>query len=110
MCNYQYYFLLNPDIHHRITYLYSTFQQNRVSKSVKIVHTSLFAQYRKLHKFAATNSNLKKSMILNMYHQKTFMYINFQQNQIKTQVITVLTSLFAKNCKLHKFPTTYNNF
>ena len=26
------------------------------------------------------------------------MYINFQQNRVKTQVMTVLTSLFAKNC------------
>ena len=38
------------------------------------------------------------------------MYINFQQNRVKTQVMTVLTSLFAKNHKLHKFATTNNNF
>ena len=38
------------------------------------------------------------------------MYINFQQNGVKTQVVTVLTSLFAKKCKLHKFATTNNNF
>ena len=38
------------------------------------------------------------------------MYINFQQNRVKTQVMTVLTSLFAKNRKLHKFATTNNNF
>ena len=38
------------------------------------------------------------------------MYINFQQNQVKTQVITVLTSIFAKNRKLHKFATTNNIF
>ena len=34
------------------------------------------------------------------------MYINFQQNWVKTQVVTVLTSLFAKNRKLHTFATT----
>ena len=28
------------------------------------------------------------------------MYINFQENRAKTQVMTVLTSLFAKNRKL----------
>ena len=33
------------------------------------------------------------------------MYINFQQNRVKTQVITVLTSIFAKNRKFHKFAT-----
>ena len=34
---------LLSDMHHRITYLYINFQQNRVSRSVKTVHTSLFA-------------------------------------------------------------------
>ena len=38
------------------------------------------------------------------------MYINFQQNWVKTQVITVLTSISPKNRKLHKFVTTSNNF
>ena len=38
------------------------------------------------------------------------MCINFQQNRVETQVVTVLTSLFAKNCKLHKFATTNNIF
>ena len=31
-----------------------------------------------------------------MHDHKTDMYINFQQNQVKTQVMTVHTSLFAK--------------
>ena len=34
---------LFSDMHHRITYLYINFQQNWVSRSVKTVHTSLFA-------------------------------------------------------------------
>ena len=38
------------------------------------------------------------------------MYINFQQNRVSRSVITVRTNLFAKNCKLHKFETTINNF
>ena len=38
------------------------------------------------------------------------MYINFQQNQVKTQVMTVRRSLFAKTRKLHKFATTHNKF
>ena len=45
-----------------------------------------------------------------MHHHKTYMYINFQQNQVKTQVMTVYSSLFPKNRKLHKFATTNNNF
>ena len=38
------------------------------------------------------------------------MYINFQQNWDKTQVMTVLTILLAKKRKLHKFAATNNNF
>ena len=37
---------------HRKTYMYISFPQNRVSRSVKTVHTSLFAKICKLHKFA----------------------------------------------------------
>ena len=33
------------DMHHRITYMYINFQQNQVCRSVKTVHTNLFAQY-----------------------------------------------------------------
>ena len=32
------------DMHHRKTYMYINFQQNRVSKLVKTVHTNLFAK------------------------------------------------------------------
>ena len=92
--------------------MYIEFQQNRVCKSVKTVHTNLFAQYCKLHKFATTNSNFEKkqTILLDLHHHKMYMYINFQQIQVKTQVMTVHTSLFAKNRKLHKFATTDNNF
>ena len=39
------------------------------------------------------------------------MYINFQQNQIKTQVMIVHAHKFiCKNRKLHKLATTNNNF
>ena len=73
--------------------MYIDFQQNRVCRSVKTVHTNLFAQYRKLHKFATTNSNFeKKKILLYIHHHKTYMYINLQQNQVKTQVMTVHTS------------------
>ena len=47
-------------------------------------------------------------IILDMHHHKTYMYINFQHNWVKTQVVTVLTSLFAKNRKLHTFATINN--
>ena len=37
--------------------MYVNFQQTRVSRSVKTVHINKFANNRKLHKFATTNSN-----------------------------------------------------
>ena len=40
--------------------MYIDFQQNQVCRPVKTLRTNLFAQYRKLHKFATTNSNFKK--------------------------------------------------
>ena len=69
--------------------MYIDFQQNRVCRSVKTVHTNIFAKNCKLHKFATTNSNFEKSILLDMHHYKTYMDINFQQNQVKTQVMTV---------------------
>ena len=39
---------------------------------------------------------LKESIFLDMHHHKTYMYIIFQENRVKTQVMTVLTSLLAK--------------
>ena len=47
------------DIYYCTTYKYINFQQNRVSRSVKIVHTNVFAKNHKLHKFAITNSEFK---------------------------------------------------
>ena len=67
-------------IHHGIMYMYINFQQNRVSKSVKTVHINLFAKNRKSPKFATTNSNFEKSIISDVRHRKTYMYIIFQQD------------------------------
>ena len=48
-------------MHHRKTYMYINFQQNRVSRLVKTVYTNLFAKICKLHKFATCNQNFEKS-------------------------------------------------
>ena len=42
------------------TFPYINLYQTRVSKSVKTVHTNLFANNGKLYKFAITNSNFEK--------------------------------------------------
>ena len=51
---------------------------------------------------------LKKLTLSDMHHRKTYMHINFQQNQVSTSVKTMHTNLFARNCKLHKFATSVN--
>ena len=38
-------------MHHRKTYMYNNFQQNRVSRPVKTVHTNLFAKICKMTPF-----------------------------------------------------------
>ena len=79
-------------MHLHKAYMYIDFQQNRVSRSVKTVHSNLFTQYRKLHKFATTNSNFEKiTILLDIHHHKTYMYINFHQNKVITQGMTVPT-------------------
>ena len=77
--------------------MYIDFQQNRVCRLVKTVHTNLFAQYRKLHKFATTNRNFeKKTLLLDIHHHITYMYINFHENGANRSAITVHTNVFAK--------------
>ena len=51
----------------------------------------------------------KKTILLDMLHHKTDMYINFEQNRVNRSVITEHTNVFAKNCKLHTFATTNSN-
>ena len=38
------------------------------------------------------------------------MYINFQQKRVSRSVKTMLSNIFTKNCKLHKFATTNSSF
>ena len=149
-------------MHCRKMYMHINFQQNQVRRSVKTVHTNVFAKNcklhklattnsnfengffetcgivkstrisifiklglvdqskpctqinsqknRKLHKFATTNSFFFKLTLSDMHHRKTYMYIIFQQNRVCRSVKTLHTNLFAKNCKLHKFATTNDNF
>ena len=77
--------------------MYIIFQQNRVSSIVKTVHTNIFANNRRLHKFATTNSNFKKNDFLDLHHRETYLYINFLQNRVSRSVKTVHTNLFTKN-------------
>ena len=83
-------------MHHRITDMYFNFQQKWVSRSVKTVRRNIFGKICKLHKFATIPIViLKKSILLDMHHHKTYMYNNFQQNLVCRSVKTVHTNLFA---------------
>ena len=81
-------------------YMYISFQQTRVSKSVQTVHTNIFANNRKLHKFATTNSNLKKMMISDMHHRITHMYIDFQQIELVDQSKDVHTNFLQRKMQV----------
>ena len=59
-------------------FLYINFLQNRVSRSVKTLHTNLFAQIAQVHKFATTNSNFEKNQVfLDMHHHKNIHVYQF---------------------------------
>ena len=53
-----------------------------------------------LHKFAITNTISVKSIISDMHHRTTYMYINFQQNWVSRSVKTVRTNTFAKKLQV----------
>ena len=92
-------------MHHRTTYMHSNFQQNRVSRSVKTVHTNLLAKQRKLHKFATCNSSLEKSRLLDMHYPISDLQANFEINRSVRYQVT------AKRNYLHRQTekTTKNN-
>ena len=53
--------MIISEMHHRVTYMYVNFQQHRVSRSIKIVHTNLFANKRKLHKICNLQFEFRES-------------------------------------------------
>ena len=85
--------------------------KNWVSRSVQTVHTNSFVNN-------LINLQLpililkKKSIISDIHHHVTYMYIHFQQIRVSGSVKTVLTltNIFANNRKMHKFATTNSNF
>ena len=76
------------DMHHRVTYMYINFQQNQVSRTVKIVHTNLFANNRNLHKFATCNLIFEKLLLSDMNHSISHISANFKINRLSRSVRT----------------------
>ena len=52
--------------------MYINFQQNHVIRSVKTVHTNIFANNRKLHIIATTNSNFVKKKHVDFSHESSY--------------------------------------
>ena len=48
------------DMHHRTTYMHSNFQQNRVSRSVKTVHTNLFEKKLQIAQICSLQLEFRK--------------------------------------------------
>ena len=80
--------------------MYINFQQIRVSRSVKTVHTNILANSRQLPIV------IKKELIRpisDLHHRTMYMDINFQQIRVIRSVKTVHANIFANNRKLQKF-------
>ena len=80
----------------RKTYMYIHFQQNWICRSVKPCTQSYLHNVASCIDLQLPIIIWKKLIILDMQHHKTYMCINFQQNRVETQVVTVRTSLFTK--------------
>ena len=64
------------DMRHRKTHNCFNFQQNWVSKSVKTVHTNVFAKIISCIDLQIPTVFSKKSIISDKHHRITYMYIN----------------------------------
>ena len=85
------------DMHHHKTHQYINFQRNLVGRSIKTVRTNLFTKkIASCINLQPQKVNLKKSIMSDIYHCITYMYINFQPNRVSRSVKTVHTNIFAK--------------
>ena len=83
--------------------MYINFQQNLASRSIKTVHSNLFAKkIESCIKLQLQIVILKKSIMSDMHHVLTYIYVNFQPSRVSRSVQTVHTNLFVKNRRLHK--------
>ena len=67
-----------------------------VARSVKTVHTNVFANNRKLHKFATCNTYLKKLLLSDTNHPISHIYANFKINRLCRSVRTASQRYFYR--------------
>ena len=89
-------------MHHHVTYIYINFQQNRTSRSVKTVHTNLFANNRKLHKFVTCNSNFETKLFSDIHNPNVNIKAEFENNRPSRYHVTEFQIYF------HRRRTTQN--
>ena len=70
------------------------FQQVRVSRSVKTMHTNIFANNRKLHKLATCNTNFEKSLLSDMKHLISHNLADFKINRLYRSLRTAFQIYF----------------
>ena len=87
--------------HYRITYIDISFQQTRVSRSVKTGTQFFLVINCKLHKFATANSNFEKNLLF-----QTCIIVKRTCKSVKS----VHTKIFCKYRKLHKFAMCNEKF
>ena len=75
--------------------MYINFQQNRVDRSVIIVHTNLYAKNCKLHKFTTCNTNFEKSRLSDMHYPLTDIQANFEINRHMRYQITAKKEIIS---------------
>ena len=89
------------DMHHHITYMNFNLQQFCVSidksKPYSQIYLQIIARCTNLQLLIVV---MKKSILLEMNHHETYMYINFQQNRVNRSVIIVHINVFAKKSQV----------
>ena len=74
----------------------SIFSKIGLNRSVKTVHTNLFAKNCKLHKIATYNQNFKKSRLSDMYNPLTDIQVDFEINRPIRYQITAKRNYFHR--------------
>ena len=101
--------LIISEMHYRQMYMYINFQQNWVSRSVKTVPTNIFAKIascislqQPIVLFLIDYLRHASSLNVHVYQFLTILSLQINQNRPHKSI--------CKNCKWHKFATTYSNF
>ena len=86
----------------RKAYMYINFQQNRIGRSIKTVHTNLLAKQCMWHKFATCNSNFEKSRLSDMHYPITDIQANFAINRPFRYQVTTKDNIYTDDRRMDR--------